>query len=52
MELAVHQKNGLELAGQASEVTGRSFLATVELRSIETDLDEVFFGKGKLVADV
>ena len=51
MELAAHQENGLELAGLAGEVTSRSFLATMELGLIETDLGEAFSCKGELVTD-
>ena len=45
-----HQGNGLKLAGPVGVVTGQSFLATVELGSTRTDLGEVVFGKGELVA--
>ena len=36
--------------GSSGVVTGRSFLVTVELGSTRTDLGEVVFGKGELVA--
>ena len=49
VELAAHQGNGLELAGPIGRVTCWSFLATMELGSIRTDLGEVFFSKAKLV---
>ena len=44
------RKNGLEFVGLAGEVIGRSFLAMMELGSIEIDLGDAFSGKEDLVA--
>ena len=44
------KKNGLELVDPAGKVIGRSFLATMELRLIETDLGDAFSSKKDLVA--